>query len=340
MAVSRWSSVAWSCALAAACGGHANTIDAPSTPWSLSPSQVPDPRLEPGVTALGQQLVVLGGFDTDVQQGLDITQRVDVFDPTAQTWSTLPDAPVAWTHIQLVGIGTTLYLLGGLAGSMYVAHGESFVLETTASPMQWTPIASMPVGMERGSAAIAVSPNRIYLMGGASTANALQSVIYYDLTTDSWGQLPDLPAPRSHPAGMITPDGTLVLAGGLSGLFADSFAGDVWQLPPGATEWSTGLAAMPDARGGCMYGVIQGQLVCAAGEAATSALTYTETYDPLGDKWSENTAMPVPTAGTQGAVIASRLYIPGGARELQFFPTDTLYIYAPLDVVGGDTATP
>jgi len=330
---------AWSFVLAAACGGgKLHNVDAPSTPWSLSPSPVPDPRLEPGVTELGQQLVVLGGFDTDVQQGLDITTRVDVFDPIAQTWSQLPDAPVAWTHIQLVGVGTTLYLLGGLEGSMYVAHGESFMLETSASPMQWTPIASMPVGYERGSAAIAVASNRIYLMGGAGTSNALSSVIFYELTTNTWGQLSDLPAPRSHPAGMITPDGTLVLAGGLSGLFADSFAGDVWQLPPGAQQWSTGFAPMPDPRGGCMYGVIQGQLVCAGGEAGMSALTYTETYDPLGDTWTENPVMPAPTAGTQGAVIASRLYIPGGARELQFFPTDTLYIYAPLDVASADTA--
>ena len=88
---------------------------------------------------------------------------------------------------------------------------------------------------------------------------------------------------------------------------------------------------MPDARGGCSYGVIQGQLVCAGGEADTSALRYTELYDPLADTWTEGTLMPMPTAGAQGAAIADRLYVPGGARALVLEPTDTLYVYAPLD---------
>ncbi|HEY1556606.1 MAG TPA: kelch repeat-containing protein [Kofleriaceae bacterium] len=319
-------------AAAAACGGKANTIDAPSSPWSLSSSMVPDPRLEPGVTALGQQLVVLGGFDTDVQQGLAITQRVDVFDPVSQTWRQLPDAPVAWTHIQLAALGSTLYLLGGLEGSMYIAHGESWSMDTTQTPPVWTQLASIPAGLERGSAAVIVSPDRIYLLGGAGTNNALASCIYYDLTSNTWNtsDLPDLPAPRSHPAGMIRPDSTLVVTGGLGGLFADTFTADTWQLAPGASAWQTS-APMPDPRGGCAYGVIEGSLVCAGGEAGTSALTYTETYDPIANTWTEDPAMPMPTAGAQGAVIADRLYVPGGARELQFFPTATLYVYAPLD---------
>lgn len=323
------------CALAAACGNSAKPLpDAPTTPWSSGP-MLPDPRLEPGVTAVGQRLVVLGGFDTDLMAGLRITTRVDVLDVGTGMWGQFPDAPVAWTHIQLAAVGTTIYLLGGLEGSTYVAHGEAYKLDTLDLGAGWQPLASMPLGMERGSAGVVVSPpgtppGRIYLIGGAGTNNALASVIYYDTIANTWGQLPDLPAPRSHPAAMARPDGTLVLAGGLGGLFADTFAGDVFLLPPGGTQWQTG-SAMPDPRGGCAYGVVQLQLVCAGGEAGTSALTYTESYDPATDTWTEDPLMPLPTAGTQGAAIGARLFVPGGARALQFEPTATLFIYAPLD---------
>src|SRR5512143_2449220 len=98
-------------ALAAACSSPGKHVDAPSSAWSQGPD-LPDevPRLEPGVTALGQRMVVVGGFDSDLQAGLDITKRVDVYDVATSTWSRLPDAPVAWTHIQLAALGTKVYL--------------------------------------------------------------------------------------------------------------------------------------------------------------------------------------------------------------------------------------
>ena len=105
------------------------------------------PRLEPGVTALGQRVVVVGGFDTDLMAGLDITKRVDVYDPATDSWSQLADAPVPFTHIQLASVGTTLYLLGGLAGQTYVARGDTFALDTTDPAAQWRTLAPMPAGI-------------------------------------------------------------------------------------------------------------------------------------------------------------------------------------------------
>lgn len=284
-------------------------------------------RLEPGVTALGLRVVVVGGFDTDLMAGLDITKNVAVYDPASDSWSTLPDAPVAWTHIQLASIGTTLYLLGGLAGQTYTAQGESFALDTQNPSPQWRTLATMPAGMERGSAAVVVSGSRIYLLGGSSSTAALASNLYYDTLADSWGQLmPDLPAPRSHPAGMRRSDGTLVVAGGLATLDSSSQAGDTWQLAPLGTTWNPGMM-MPDPRGGCAYGVIQGQLICAGGEAGPSAYSSALSYDPLADTWTTLESMPDARAGAQGAAVSDRLYIPGGARQLVFEPLNTLFVY-------------
>src|SRR5207248_9713991 len=92
------------CALVA-CGNSHAAIDAPTSPWSAGP-MLPIPRLEPGVAALGQRLVLVGGFDTDLMAGLDITTKVDVLDTVDNTWTMLPDTPVAWTHVQLAAIGS------------------------------------------------------------------------------------------------------------------------------------------------------------------------------------------------------------------------------------------
>jgi len=327
-------------ALLAACE-KPSIHDAPPTAWTMGPS-LPLARLEPGVTALGQRLVVLGGFaPSGGGGGIDVTTEVDVLDVATGTWTQLPDAPVKRHHVQLATIGTTLFLLGGLdvpdASNNYPARGDCYALDTLDAAPAWRSLASMPAGDERGSAGVVVVPPRIYLLGGASTTAALASNIYYDQSIDQWmPALVDLPAPRSHPAAMYRVDGTFVVAGGLGGLFADSAAPDTWQLPAGAMQWTTDMP-MLIGRGGCAYGMLAGQLVCAGGEAGTSALNSTESYDPFADAWTDEPMMPASTAGTQGAAIGERLFVPGGSRTLPtvttgFAPTDTLYIFSPLNM--------
>jgi hypothetical protein len=310
--------------------------DAAVSAWALGPA-MPRRALEPGVTALGLDLVVAGGFDTGIAEGLDITARVDVFDTGVGTWGTLPDAPVRWTDANLGAVGDTLYLLGGLEGAQHTARGEAFALDPT--DRAWRAIPALPAGDERGASGVVTAPGRVYLLGGASSSAALASCLEYDLVTGTWSHLPDLPAARSHPAAMRMTDGTLIVAGGLASLDASQPRGEVWALPPpGAVPraWVARTAMHQpgelDTRGGCAYGVVLGQLVCAGGEGGLAARRVVESYDPFNDVWTVREPMPVERAGAQGAAIGGRLFIPGGAATLALEPTDTLYEYAPLDV--------
>jgi hypothetical protein len=131
-------------------------------------------------------------------------------------------------------------------------------------------------------------------------------------------------------------DGTLIVAGGFESLDTSAPRNDVWALPPpGAAqrEWQV-RTAMPteahrDSRGGCAYGVVLGNLVCAGLEDA-GARNIVESYEPYLDAWIDGEAMPVERAGAPGAAVANRLYVPGGPAA-PGEPTDTLYIYAPLE---------
>jgi hypothetical protein len=83
---------------------------------------------------------------------------------------------------------------------------------------------------------------------------------------------------------------------------------------------------------------VLGQLTCAGGAGDASAEPPVESYDPYNDAWTMRDPMPVARANVQGAAVASRLFVPGGAPmpggagDASAQPTDTLYIYAPLDV--------
>jgi len=215
-----------------ACASEPGRPDAAVSAWSLGPT-MPRKALEPGVAALGQQVVVAGGFDTSLRDGLDITARVDAFDTTDGTWGALPDAPVRWTHLNLASVGGTLYLLGGLDGVQYAARSEAFALDPLGHG--WQPIMAMDPADARGAAGVVTAPGRIYLLGGASSTAALATCLEYDIAADRWTHLPELPAPRSHPAAMRMTDGTLIVAGGLASGDASEPRGEVWGPPaPGA----------------------------------------------------------------------------------------------------------
>lgn len=308
-------------------------VDCTPEGWSAGPA-MPRRALEPGVAALGLQVVVAGGFATGEDEGLEITARVDAFDTTDGTWGALPDAPVRWTHINLAAVGATLYIAGGLEGTQGTAHGETFALD--ALTRMWRPIAAMDPADARGAAGVVTGPGRIYLLGGTSSTSVLASCLEYDVAQDRWTRLPDLPAPRTRLAGMRLPDGTLIAAGGFDSPGSVVPRGEVWALPPPGSvprTWQP-RAPMPvtaGVRGGCAAGVVLGELVCAGGVGGACTRSVVESYAPYTDVWTAREPMPVERAGTRGAAIGGRLYVPGGTGTLALEPTDTLYIYTPLD---------
>ncbi|MDH3643869.1 MAG: kelch-like protein, partial [Gammaproteobacteria bacterium] len=80
---------------------------------------------------------------------------------------------------------------------------------------------------------------------------------------------------------------------------------------PGDGRWRP-LAPIPTARNSACGGWLGGQLVVAGGRTATGNLAVTEIYDPARDSWHQGRPMPLPQAGTAGAVVNHRLYVFGG----------------------------
>lgn len=310
-------------------------------PWTEGP-EMPGGRrrLEPGVAAYGMRVAVVGGYATSMDEGLAITHEVLAYDTLAGAWGRLPDLPVAWTHANVAGAGGSLYVLGGLEGEAAdVARGDAFVLDpdpahpdlTQVDPAEshrWTRLRAMPVA--RGAAGVVASPAGIFVLGGATSDGATGSCLVFEVASRTWEVLPDLPIARSHPAAMRMADGTLIVAGGVGSLGLP--LSDVWALRPGAAAWEP-RELMNVPRGGCAYGVALGQLVCAGGEARVDASPAVETYSPLLGEWTQYDDMPIVRAGTQGAVVGQKLYIPGGAPAIVYEPTGTLLVFSLIDTV-------
>jgi len=76
---------------------------------------------------------------------------------------------------------------------------------------------------------------------------------------------------------------------------------------------------MPVARGGCMGGVVNGQIVVVGGEGNARDINPmgvfpdTDVYDPVANSWRVMAPMRTPRHGTGAAGVGNKLYVPGGA---------------------------
>ena len=278
------------------------------------------PIQETGVAALGGKLYLIGGFD----EALQIGSRVQVYDPADDSWAQVAPLPIDVHHANVVAANGSLYMLGAmqLSGFSFVAIGDSYVYSPDTNA--WSPLAPIPKGSERGSAAIGLLGNRIVLAGGLR-GDAIADVIAYDVESDVWETgLPPLPSPSDHLVGAAV-DNVLYAIGGREGDI-DSVKDSVVSFALGDAAWTV-RASMPTARGGAAAAVVEGRIVVVGGEgnpdAGNGVFAQVEFYDPASDSWSTLPDMPSPRHGMGAAGIGNTLYVPGGASKQGFGATAT-----------------
>ncbi|MEH1169576.1 S8 family serine peptidase [Micromonospora sp. CPCC 205539] len=175
--------------------------------WSALPD-LPTARSKPVAAAVGGRLYVLGGWNVDG----DTVASVDVFDPAAGTWSTVPGAtnpfPVAAAG-GAVADGK-VYLVGGCLDNdctdstrLVVFDPATGAFRTGASyphPVSWLSCGGI------GSA--------VYCAGGAGSTEYTDAH-RYDPAANTWSPLPDLPLDLWG-SQYAAAGGLLVLAGGVT----------------------------------------------------------------------------------------------------------------------------
>lgn len=82
---------------------------------------------------------------------------------------------------------------------------ESYDISTN----KWTTM--QPMKVPRGRFNAAVINNKVYAVGGCDGQKELSSAEYWDPESNSWKQLPNLPAVRSHAGKDIVDDSALIL---------------------------------------------------------------------------------------------------------------------------------
>lgn len=151
------------------------------------------------------RIYVAGG----VRNGTSIKDFA-VFDPEMNAWTQLPPMPTPRDHLAAAAIDGIFYAVGGRAGRLFDVL-EAYDPESRT----WTTLAPMPTA--RGGLAAAALGGRLFTFGGEGNVADPQGIFpqteAYDVATNTWAALPDLPTPR-HGMGAAVSGERIYVPGG------------------------------------------------------------------------------------------------------------------------------
>jgi len=290
--------------------------DAPVDPMAPAPGEYGEraallaPNSEMAVAEAGGEIYVLGGYPSS----RDVQATVQIYTPATNRWRFAAPMPLPTHHPVAIGVDGLLYSLGGqLEGD--VNTDRAFVLDTAADT--WRELAPLPTA--RGGGAVARIGNLLYVVGGRPPAgNAFEA---YDIGSDTWSVLPDLPLSydqRNHLIAVALTD-KIYVAGGRydGGGFASPMTDSLDVYDPVSATWAS-AAPMLRPRGGINGVAALGCFYVWGGEGQgigepNDVFPDHDVYDPQTNTWTALPPLPTPVHGVTGsAFLDGLLYMPGG----------------------------
>ena len=160
--------------------------------------------------------------------------------------------------------------------------------------------------------AFATWDNRIYLLGGSPSGSTgrIRDFYRYDVATDSWEQLPDIPAELDNRSG--------ITAHALGGrIYATADYGSSNDFPFSVYDIAEGTWGFTSTHPGATFTaltVLDGKLWMYGGDTDASFRSpFLWVYDPAADTWTQRASNPV--AGHRYhamAALGGHLYVAGG----------------------------
>lgn len=149
----------------------------------LAPSPL-TPRADMTGVWTGEELIVWGGTSNGA-----VTGDGAAYAPATDSWRRIADGPLsARTRHMAVWTGREMVVWGGTqrtAGPGGLLDGAAYDPATDT----WRTISPSPPGTDRTSAATAFAGgSALFGGGGSSTGAAAESVLVYDVATDTWAQ--------------------------------------------------------------------------------------------------------------------------------------------------------
>ena len=250
--------------------GRTHAFDPTTQKWEQLPD-APIPFGYAAFTVVGNRLFVLGGYDGQKESRKILTLARK---GTEYVWEIFGELPTTRLFGWAGGVGSSIYLLGGVekfepmdeAGSCCTsttATNRLQVFDTAAPDQGWRDLPSYPGG-KRWLFSAETDGENLWMLGGIYTSNAedpptrFSEVMRYSVQERTWHKLSPLPrdALMATPLSPLYVDGKILLM---------SFDKTVWQLDLKTQEYSK-LSPLPEEAYVDRYVWLNNQIIGAGGE--------------------------------------------------------------------------
>jgi non-specific serine/threonine protein kinase len=242
--------------------------------------------------------------------------------PTPQAgfqWRAIHDAPTARQQLAAAVQNGTVWIFGGLTGSVSTAKTEGY--DPAIDTWKSGPDLPLPLHHEMGT----TYKGEPVVMGGwipsGANLDATASNRVFALRGGAWVELPKMNHPRAAGAAAVVGDKLVVVGGQASGQLVkttEAFDGKSWKDVADIPTPRDHLGAASD--GKYVYAV-GGRMLSA--DKNSGAL---ERYDPANDVWAKGPNMPTPRGGLGVAIVQTRLVALGGEA-----PTNVINVVEAFD---------
>ncbi len=303
----------------------------PTSPWKKG-APFPEPDEELYGVALNGKMYVIGGWDDGKAGGVNYE-----YNPTTDKWTKKQPMPRPAHHAALVAANGKIYVMGGFVVPKDTAIPVGAAWEPIDNAWEYDPAADTwkslaPLPGKRGSALAAAVGGKIYVIGGATTADRSKDPFFaffgpakvlatndvYDPATNKWESRTPMSVARNHAFGAAV-NGKIYVIGGRTGhafILSATNTDVVEEYNPVLNSWSAPKERMPTARSGGAWGSDGRRIYVAGGEVTTTELVGAfraiEAYDTVTNSWVTLPPMPMPRHGVAGAVIGNRFHLVSG----------------------------
>jgi Carbohydrate binding module (family 6)/Kelch motif/Calx-beta domain/Galactose oxidase, central domain len=247
----------------------ANVYDPIANLWSALPN-IPETMTHGSTVVVGTKIWVIGSF-TNNENG-PASNHVWIYDTVAGTWTAGPNLPANAGAAGGIGlVNNKIYYFAGLTRDAttlaFENTNEVIDLDLNNIAAGWQQLKAFPT--PRNHLGSAVLNGVIYAIGGQNikdeTAGESSEVDAYNIATDTWTQVANLPVPIGHDAtSVVVYNNTLLVVDGET--LNKTILNTVYQYNPVLNTWTnrTDLAT-PSARKSPIIELIGNQLFAIEG---------------------------------------------------------------------------
>lgn len=280
-----------------------------------------------------ERLLVIGGRGGWSGWPGGYLKSAELYNPATNSWSyTATDmASYHYSHTSTVLDDGTVLVVGGF-GNIGVRTNAVDLYDPVADT--WTAKATMSAARS-GHTATLLNDGRVFIIGGVISSGGSNVITattaFYDPSTDSWANGPNLNTARSGHRTVMLDNGSIMVTGGtiVGGTIITSV--EIWS-PSSPTSWTTVNSMLYRRSNHTATLLTDGTVLVAGGTGGavaggtTRPLDSAELYDPFTGQWATTSAMHSPHSGhvanlldNGGVLVVNGSTTMGATKSAEFF---------------------